>query len=96
MHNKTEVPLQGPLVTSVSWDEWEPSWGAYHHGIRAGVCANNPQGWKCAGLQVKFDRPIVVRQSYGAQCISAQQPFAPSSDVVELSTVRFGWESALR
>lgn len=66
VHNKTEVALHGPLVQSVSWDEWNPSWGGFHHGIKAGVCALD-NGWICGGLQVKFDRPIVIRQSYGGQ-----------------------------
>ena len=67
VHNKTGVALQGPLVQSVSWDEWNPSWGNYHHGIAAGVCTGGGQGWVCGGLQVRFDRPIVIRGSYGGQ-----------------------------
>ena len=61
------MALQGPLVQRVSWDEWNPSWGSFHHGIKSGVCTGAGQGWVCGGLQVKFDRPIVIRDSYGGQ-----------------------------
>lgn len=64
---REQVALQGPLVQRVSWDEWNSSWGSFHHGIKSGVCTGAGQGWVCGGLQVKFDRPIVIRDSYGGQ-----------------------------
>ena len=55
---------QGPLVTAVHWDEWQPTWGADHFGSNpgGGVCANGGgHGWRCGGIRVTFDRPITLR-----------------------------------
>jgi hypothetical protein len=74
------IPLHGPQVISVSWDVHDDSWGeAWHHGTPYGslhtACGYTPPGlhpgdpaatpWVCAGLQVTFDREIVLRSTYG-------------------------------
>eukprot|EP00911_Craspedida_sp_UC1_P002536 UC1_evm1s1883 len=62
------TPAGGPRVVSAVWDAWSPTWGSYHHdsGV-SNVCKQpNSFGWRCGGLRVTFDRPIVLRSLYGA------------------------------
>jgi sialate O-acetylesterase len=73
LRGNSSIPLQGPLVTKVGWDDWDVSWGHFHHGQPGGVCTTPNQraqpgnaGWRCAGLRVTFDRAVVLQQSYGA------------------------------
>ena len=68
VYKNTSIPLQGPQPVSVTWDAWNVTWGSYHHdsGISV-VCNNNPNGWKCGGIRVKYDQPITLRSQYGAQ-----------------------------
>eukprot|EP01052_Picozoa_sp_SAG31_P052594 SAG31_NODE_13054_length_896_cov_0.943538_1_plen_189_part_01 len=43
------VPLAGPQVVRVEFDEWQPSWGAeFHHGTPYDPTLNNPQNSKTA------------------------------------------------
>ncbi len=52
----------GPAVVSAIFDNYEKSWGAYHHGSGlGGVVCNNANGWLCGGIRVTFDRDIVVK-----------------------------------
>ena len=81
MHNKTEVALKGPLVQSVSWDEWNPSWGHFHHGIAAGVCTGGGQGWVCGGLKV---------------CIIPQLTFLFASLLLDLTLISFRMSGQVR
>ena len=69
MHGSATTPLLGPRPVKVTFNAWEPSWGLYHHGVAGGVCASGgPDGvWKCGGVQVEFDQPIVLKNVAGGE-----------------------------
>ena len=80
----------GPSVISTTWDNYDSSWGNYHHGTGdkcvslmficnplkvplmetvmltpfycSGVCVGGV--WTCAGVKVKFDQKISLRNFY--------------------------------
>ena len=57
VHGDKSVPLQGPMPVKVTWSPWDASWGAFHHGISSGVCAQTTgpaKGFLCGGIQVRF------------------------------------------
>ena len=51
----------GPTVVSAAWDNYDKSWGAYHHGSGLGGAVCGINGWLCGGIRVTFDQDIVVR-----------------------------------
>ena len=64
VHGDKSVPLQGPTPVKVTWSSWDASWGAFHHGISSGVCAQTTgagKGFLCGGIQITFDQPITFR-----------------------------------
>jgi hypothetical protein len=58
-------PKAGPVVTAISWDAWNASWGDYHQGTGLGsyVCNSGGQ-FVCGGLRLTMDRPVATRSFF--------------------------------
>ena len=59
-----EGNVGGPVVVSAVFDDWNASWGAYHHGSGLSpVC--NMKGWLCGGIRITFDQDIQLKGASG-------------------------------
>ena len=63
-HEQNHKNTGGPKVVSAVFDNYEASWGAYHHGSGLNpVCGIN--GWLCGGIRITFDQDIQVKGASG-------------------------------
>ena len=65
IYSNASSPRAGPVVTSLTYDAWDPSWGDFHYGTGTGsyVCESGGV-FGCAGMRLTFDRPVALRQFY--------------------------------
>lgn len=57
-------PTQGPWVSNVTVDEWDPSWGDFHLGYGGGD-SNQCIHFLCGGIRVQFDQPLTMMDTFG-------------------------------
>jgi hypothetical protein len=64
VYGNASSPISGPVVTNVSWDMHDSSWGDYHlgYGGLVNVCGSPP--FVCAGIRLSFSSPVRMRNFF--------------------------------